>query len=206
MLLYHTPDSVAKLFPQVVFHLSREEKILYLTFDDGPHPKITPWVLDQLNQHKAKATFFCVGENLEKNLDFIPRLENEEHKIGNHSHNHLNGWKTKTPEYLKNVTRFQQVYSARLFRPPYGKINNNQLQKIDEALRVVLWDVLTGDFNKKLSVKQCFKHITKYSKAGSILVFHDSVKAEKKLKQLLPMVLSHYSNLGFKFEALPTFD
>jgi len=206
VLLYHTPDSVAKLFPKVLFHLPRNEKKLYLTFDDGPHPEITQWVLEKLDKYNAKATFFCVGENLKNNLSFVELFSLKGHRIGNHTFNHLNGWNTKSSEYFENIDLFQEVYSTNLFRPPYGKIKKSQTSFLSESFKVVLWDVLSGDFNKKLTPESCFKHVLKYTENGSILVFHDSVKAKKTLKKLLPLVLDHYSKSGFTFDVLPSFE
>lgn len=206
MLLYHTPDSIAKLFPKVLFHLPREKKKLYLSFDDGPHPEITAWVIEELAKFNAKATFFCVGENLSKYPNFIDQLPSLGHLIGNHTYNHLNGWKVPSIDYFKNIDEFQSIYPAKLFRPPYGKIKLDQTNHISKYLKVVLWDVLSGDFNKKLSVQSCFNHILKYTDNGSILVFHDSLKAEKTLKELLPKVLDYYSKNGFTFEVIPSFE
>tara|TARA_B110000091_G_scaffold209127_1_gene249805 strand:+ start:12691 stop:13332 length:642 start_codon:yes stop_codon:yes gene_type:complete len=206
VLLYHTPDSIAKLFPKVLFHLPRVEKKLYLTFDDGPHPDITKWVLEELDKFDAKATFFCVGENLKNFNDFIDAFHKNGHRIGNHTFNHLNGWNTKAEIYYQNIDEFQELYPAAFFRPPYGKIKTRQTAAISEHMKVVLWDVLTGDFNENLSSQSCLKHVLKYTKPGSILVFHDSLKAEKTLKTLLPQVLKHYSKNKFTFEALPSFD
>ncbi|MGB0402444.1 MAG: polysaccharide deacetylase family protein [Salibacteraceae bacterium] len=203
MMLYHTSDHVAKLFPKATFHMSRSEKVIYLTFDDGPHPEITKWVLKELRKYKAKATFFCVGENLHNNPEFVDLYESEGHTIGNHTYNHLNGWKTPQKDYLVNVDKFQDVFSSKLFRPPYGKIGIKQIGALSNDFKICLWDVLVGDFDKKLTNEQCLKHTLRHTGNGSILVFHDSLKAEKKMKWVLPQILEHFHQLGFIFEAIP---
>lgn len=204
MMLYHTSDYVAKLFPKATFHMSRSEKVIYLTFDDGPHPDITKWVLQELKKYKAKATFFCVGENLQNHPEFVDLFYKEGHVIGNHTYNHLNGWKTPFMEYLKNVDKFQDVFKSELFRPPYGKVGLQQINALIEEFRVCLWDVLVGDFDKKMTSDQCLEHTLKHTDSGSILVFHDSLKAEQKMKLILPKVLEHFHKLGFIFEAIPS--
>jgi peptidoglycan/xylan/chitin deacetylase (PgdA/CDA1 family) len=202
MLLYHVPSAISRMFPQVLWHGNRNKPTLYLTFDDGPHPDITPWVLEQLENHNAKATFFCVGQNAEKYPEEFQNIRNGNHNVGNHTFNHLNGWKTTKREYLENVNMAQELHNFQYFRPPYGKMGLNQYTELKTSFQITMWDVLTGDFNKTYTSEDCFNHTTKHTHNGSILVLHDSEKAWPRLQKLLPRILEHYSKLGFKFEGI----
>jgi len=135
--------------------LPSDEKVLYLSFDDGPIPEVTPDVLDVLKKYQVKATFFCVGENLEKNKDIIARIEKEGHEVGNHTYNHLKGWRTKDEDYFTNIDKFESLYPTKLFRPPYGKMKWSQIKRISKQYKIILWSVLTYDFDPKLSIQSC---------------------------------------------------
>jgi peptidoglycan/xylan/chitin deacetylase (PgdA/CDA1 family) len=199
-----TPEFVKLIFPELIWDYKKnDEKRIYLTFDDGPNPGTTPWILDTLKYYNAKATFFCVGANVEKNEELYQNILNQGHKSGNHSNNHLNGWKTKTSLYLKNVEECANKVKSNLFRPPYGKIRLKQKNLLlKQNYKIVMWDIIAGDFDENIHPETCLKNITNFGKEGSIIVLHDSVKAWKNLEYVLPKVLKHYSDLGYSFNAL----
>jgi peptidoglycan/xylan/chitin deacetylase (PgdA/CDA1 family) len=199
-----TPEFVKLIFPELIWDFKKnDEKRIYLTFDDGPNPGTTPWILDTLKYYNAKATFFCVGANVEKNEELYQNILNQGHKSGNHSNNHLNGWKTKTSLYLKNVEECANKVKSNLFRPPYGKIRLKQKNLLlKQNYKIVMWDIIAGDFDENIHPETCLKNITNFGKEGSIIVLHDSVKAWKNLEYVLPKVLKHYSDLGYSFNAL----
>ncbi|HSM64044.1 MAG TPA: polysaccharide deacetylase family protein, partial [Gillisia sp.] len=177
----------------------------------GPHPEITPWVLNLLNDYQAKATFFCVGENISKYPEVFQQLISEGHSFGNHTQNHLKGWKTSTSQYLENVLKAEAVISRfsenlnfqKLFRPPYGKIKPSQAKRLQLLnYKIVMWDALSADFDPTISDEDCYRNVIENSNAGSIVVFHDSEKASEKLRIVLPRVLEYYSKKGFDFKGL----
>jgi peptidoglycan/xylan/chitin deacetylase (PgdA/CDA1 family) len=233
------PSILKKLYPNRITRL-KEEKTIYLTFDDGPVPEITPWVLEQLKQYNANATFFCIGDNIRKNPEIFRQLIEEEHSYGNHTFNHLNGWKTPVEEYIQNTLlaekeiekfsrqkvsqlgaspqgiirkiyfdfeaslgAFKLDYRVKLFRPPYGKIKNSQAAKLVKLdYKIVMWDVLSGDFDSRISEENCYKNVIKNATEGSTIVFHDSLKGFKNLHYTLPKVLDYYTEKGFSFKTL----
>jgi len=202
------PSILRKLYPHRITRLEAP-KSLYLTFDDGPIPAITPWVLRLLHDYNAKATFFCIGDNIKKNPDAFQQIIQQGHRIGNHTFNHLNGWKTSEENYVKNTVLAEQEIEKfkkeeiKFFRPPYGKITNSQAKKLVQLnYKIVMWDVLSGDFDQTISAEKCYNHVIKNTKAGSTIVFHDSIKASKNLKNVLPKVLKYYAEKGYRFEAL----
>ena len=205
-----TPGFVKTLFPNFVWNIDTDKKELYLTFDDGPTPEITDWVLQILKQYHAKATFFCIGNNIEKYPEVFQNIINERHSIGNHTYNHLKGWKHKSKIYINDVletetviNKFQRVNNEKLFRPPYGKFKNKQSKKILELnYRIILWDVLSYDWDRSVSEKTCLNNVISAAKEGSIIVFHDSIKASRNLKYVLPKVLDYYTKKGYIFKAL----
>lgn len=200
-----TPKLVAKLFPASTWHMDEGKKELYLTFDDGPHPQITPFVLDQLAEYQAKATFFCIGKNVVQNPGVYARILAEGHSTGNHTHDHVNGWKTPLAAYLQNVAAARRVIDSNLFRPPYGRITRAQHQALrsqENPFKIVMWSVLSGDFDTGISPVQCCTNVTRHAKAGAIIVFHDSEKAFERLKYALPEVLKYFSEKGFQFEKI----
>jgi peptidoglycan/xylan/chitin deacetylase (PgdA/CDA1 family) len=200
--LIKTPQFIQNLFPSFTWRIPTTEKVLYLTFDDGPIPEVTPWVLDQLNQYGAKATFFCVGENIYKHPDVFERVKEEGHALGNHTYNHLNGWTTDNLPYYHNIRKCARKVDSDLFRPPYGKLKPRQVQFLSRHYRIVMWDILSGDFDPDISADQCFNNVAINAGPGSIVVFHDSIKALSKLKSVLPKTLEHFSKLGYRFEAM----
>ncbi|TRO64284.1 polysaccharide deacetylase family protein [Christiangramia sabulilitoris] len=196
-------------------------KAIYLTFDDGPVPEATPWVLDLLKEFNAKATFFCIGENIEKYPDIFRRIQQEGHCTGNHTFNHLDGWKTKTREYLKNTRKAREIMTAetnqtfdsqtqntetssiKIFRPPFGKIKNSQAKKlVSSGYKIVMWDVISGDYDRDFSAEECYKNVIENATTGSTIVFHDSVKALKNLQEILPKILAYYKKKGMEFRSL----
>jgi len=207
MYLIKTPEFIRKTFPGFIWqmpikNIQEEEKSLYLTFDDGPVEEVTPFVIDTLDQYKAKATFFCVGENIEENPSIFKQLKQKGHSIGSHSHNHLSGWTTENNHYFKNIDKAAALSSSSLFRPPYGRIKPSQARRIQENYQIIMWDVLSGDFDPKVSAQQCYQNVVSNAQDGSIVVFHDSQKSYKVLKEVLPKVLDHFSTLGYQFKSI----
>lgn len=202
MYLVKTPGFLQNLFPTYTWKVPTGEKVLYLTFDDGPVPEVTPWVLDQLDEYQAKATFFCVGENVKKHGDIFERLIGSGHTAGSHTYNHLNGWGTDNITYFHNVRHGAFLVNSRLFRPPYGKMLPSQVQFLSRHYRIVMWDVLSGDFDRDITPEQCLSNVLHHAVRGSIIVFHDSIKAWNKLSFTLPKVLDHFSERGYRFESL----
>ncbi|CAL65133.1 polysaccharide deacetylase family protein [Christiangramia forsetii] len=218
------PSILKFLYPQRVSKINDKHSI-YLTFDDGPIPEVTPWVLDQLVKYNAKATFFCIGDNVKKHPDIFRRISNEEHFIGNHTYNHLNGWKISNSEYIENTWQAEEIMiesgnqaknnkprtknselrtpTYKLFRPPYGKIKNSQAKQLNkQGFKIVMWDVISGDYDQDFSAEKCFNNVIKNGTAGSIIVLHDSKKAFRNLKETLPRILAYYSEKGLEFRSL----
>jgi peptidoglycan/xylan/chitin deacetylase (PgdA/CDA1 family) len=202
-----TPWWVKDLFPAYTWHMSREEKTLYLTFDDGPHPEITPFVMEELKKVEAQASFFCIGNNVRQYPSIVQTIIQEGHSIGNHTQNHLNGWKTETDAYLDDVAEASKWICTDLFRPPYGRLKRSQAKGIGSAMsrpkaRVIMWDVLSADFDRTITKEQCLKQVLKYAENGSIIVFHDSEKAFSHLSYVLPKALARWQSDGYKFAHL----
>lgn len=206
---FKTPQFVQRIFFRYAWRIRTNKKEIFLTFDDGPVPDFTPWVLDQLKAHKAKATFFCVGDNIAKHGEIYQRILDEGHSVGNHTFNHLQGWKTPTKKYVKNILKAESYLykngqrQKKLFRPPYGKIRPQQARALRKrGYQIVMWDVLSGDFDQGLSKEECWARTRDAVRNGSIVVFHDSDKSFKNLDYVLPKLLKHFSEEGFRFEAL----
>ena len=208
-----TPKLVKWLFPSLVWEFSVTEKKIYLTFDDGPIPQVTPWVLKQLSHYNAKATFFCIGDNVQKYPEIYNDVISHGHSVGNHTQHHVNAWKVSNASYisdsiqcsktLENALKSSQKTSTNLFRPPYGKITPQVIKKLENLdYQIIMWDVLSGDFDNSIAPEKCLKNVLNNTEAGSIIVFHDSLKAYDKLTYVLPKVLKHFSNLGYTFERI----
>lgn len=200
-----TPSLVKLFFNNWVWSFSSKEKTLYLTFDDGPTPEVTNWTLNTLKEHNAKATFFCIGKNITKYPEIYEKIKTNNHAVGNHTNNHLNGYKTTTTEYLKNISISEKNAGEKtnLFRPPYGKIKLSQAEQIrKKGYKIIMWDVLSADFDTTITAEECLRNVIKNVKNGSIIVFHDSVKAEEKLKFVLPKILEFYKAKGYTFNAI----
>ncbi len=200
---------IKKIFSRYTWDIPNTENKIYLSFDDGPIPEITEWVLEELKKYDAKATFFCIGDNIEKHPDIFKKVITEGHAIGNHTFNHLNGWTTTTENYVNNVRLGETAISTlktvdcKLFRPPYGKIKPSQSKKLIQlGYKIIMWDVLSADFDITITQEQCLKNAISKVKSGSIIVFHDSQKAARNLKYSLPKTLELLSQKGFIFEPI----
>ncbi len=202
MYLVKTPKFIQSLFPNFFWKVPTDEKVLYLTFDDGPIPEVTPWVLEQLNLYNAKATFFCVGDNVNKHSQIFQDVLNQGHEVGNHTYDHQNGWGTDNIKYFHNVRTCARLVKSDLFRPPYGRMMPKQAQFLQRHYKIIMWDVLSGDFDPNISKDQCMFNVTSKAKPGSIIVFHDSLKAFEKLQYVLPKVLKHFHEMGYEFRGL----
>ena len=203
--LVKTPWILKKIYPECIWNIQTVEKVIYLTFDDGPHPVATNFVLDELKNYNAKATFFCIGKNVEEYFDMYKKIISEGHAVGNHTHNHLNGWKTGDKEYLDNIYKAKKIIDSNLFRPPYGRITKFQLKQLSGEkykLKSIMWSVLSGDFDEEISGEECYLTVTKNAKEGSVVVFHDSEKAFKRLQYALPLVLKYFTEKGFEFRSI----
>jgi peptidoglycan-N-acetylglucosamine deacetylase len=201
-----TPWWLRMLFPaNLTWRIPATEKIIYLTFDDGPNPVATPFVLDELKKYNAKATFFCIGKNVQEQPDLYQRIFIDGHRVGNHTHNHLNGFHTKDELWLQNVKEAAKWIDSDLFRPPYGKIRSFPAKVLKESnppFQIIMWDVLSADFDTSISPQKCLDNVTKHTKPGSIIVFHDSEKAFPNLRVALPEVLKLFSGEGYRFEVI----
>lgn len=200
LYLVKTPWLLKKLYSSCIWDIQSEEKKIYLTFDDGPHPVATAFVLDELKKHNAKATFFCIGKNVAEYPEIYKRILLEGHSVGNHTHNHLNGWKTNDSAYLSNIDEAKKYIDSDLFRPPYGRINSFQISCLKKkGFKIIMWDVLSGDFDEKISLEQCTLNVIGNAKQGSIIVFHDSEKAFSRMKVALSKTLSFFEEKGYNF-------
>jgi len=200
-----TPNPVKLIFKNWVWSFSSKEKNLYLTFDDGPTPEITNWTLDQLDKYNAKATFFCIGKNVEQHPTIFKNIIEREHTVGNHTHNHLNGYNKKKSTYIQNVEAAEKhlTNTSKLFRPPYGKLKLAQSKKLrKKGYKIIMWDVLSADFDLSITPEKCLKNVIGNVENGSIIVFHDSVKAHEKLQYVLPIILEYYTEKGYQFKAI----
>lgn len=194
------------MFPNYVWDIATNDHTIYLTFDDGPTPDITNWTLDLLNQYQAKATFFCIGNNIEKHPEIFKNILKNNHAVGNHTQNHVKGWRTKTKEYLDDIHRAKEsieLVPSTLFRPPYGQITPKQgKQLIHLGYKIIMWDVLSFDWDATISKEDCYQNVISKTKNGSIIVFHDSVKAANHMQYTLPKILKYFSEKGYIFKAI----
>ena len=202
MYLVKTPKIIQNLFPNFTWKVPTKEKVIYLTFDDGPNPEVTPWVLEQLAEYNAKATFFAVGEEVDKHPEVLQQVVAAGHTTGNHTYNHVSGWASDNIPFFHNTRRCARLVNSTLFRPPFGRLKPKQAQFLQRHYRIVMWDVLSGDFDNNITNEQCLANVTKNAEAGSIVVFHDSAKAKDKLQYVLPKVPAHFAAQGYTFEQL----
>jgi len=205
LYLTSSPFWLQWFYPTLTWHKNRKEKIIYLTFDDGPIPVVTPYVLNTLKKFNAQATFFCIGENIDKYPEIFSDVISEGHTVGNHTQSHLKGWNTRDDDYLNNVRKCSELTGSQLFRPPYGRIKKSQITAINKQFpetEIVMWDVLSGDFDQTISSRTCISNVLKNTRNGSIIVFHDSIKAFGRLEQSLPIILEKLSAQGFVFRTL----
>jgi peptidoglycan/xylan/chitin deacetylase (PgdA/CDA1 family) len=202
-----TPGWLKRIYPRRLWKVDTREKAVYLTFDDGPNPVVTPFVLDELKKYHAGATFFCIGRNVEEHPLLYQRIIQEGHTTGNHTYTHPNGWKTSRDSYLADIAEAAKYIDSNLFRPPYGRIKASQAKGLyhamgDKPAKIVMWDVLSGDFDENLSAEKCTKNVVKNTREGSIIVFHDSAKAFRILKEVLPATLQFLAREGYVFKSL----
>lgn len=202
MYLVKSPFWLNWLHPTLTWHKSRDNKCIYLTFDDGPIPVVTPYVLETLKAFGVKGTFFCIGDNVHKYPDIFERVVNEGHRIGNHTFNHLKGWGTYDNVYLDNVQKCAELVHSNLFRPPYGKAKKSQYAILNTQYSVIMWDVLSGDFDTDLKPEKCLQNVLRHTGNGSIVVFHDSIKAFPRLEYTLPRALELWKKQGYEFGVL----
>lgn len=202
LLLIQPKSFLKQIYPEALWKVNSSENELFLTFDDGPIPELTEWVLDTLKEHHAKATFFCVGANILKNPQLFERIIAEGHLVANHTMHHIKGFKSTVANYLSEVKNCEELTKTKLFRPPYGQLKPSQYKALlNEGYKVVMWDVISYDY-EKITPQQCLNNVLKHSKTGSIVLFHDNVKACENLKYTLPLFLKHFANLQFKFKSL----
>jgi peptidoglycan/xylan/chitin deacetylase (PgdA/CDA1 family) len=208
-----TPKVASLLFSDALWKVNTFEKKLYLTFDDGPIPEVTPWVLEELKKYNALATFFCIGKNVTANPEIFQQILEEGHSVGNHTYDHLNGWQTENNTYFENVEKcskelevgsseFTTTRNPQLFRPPYGKLTPSQYSTLKSQYKIVMWDVLSFDFDVSIEKEDVLRNVIDNAETGSVVLFHDSLKAQKKVKYALPQVLEYFSKKGFTFDKL----
>ncbi|MDQ5930753.1 MAG: peptidoglycan-N-acetylglucosamine deacetylase [Bacteroidota bacterium] len=203
---------IKKIFSKVIWSLPNANNQIYLSFDDGPTPEVTQWVLDQLQEYQAKASFFCIGKNIEKEPELFQKIVQQGHTIGNHTFDHLNGWKTSTKDYLENIDKCQAMIEktaakktpvSKFFRPPYGKLKNDQINELKKkGYKIIMWDVLSADFDTSISKEKCLENVVANIKPGSIIIFHDSIKALPNLKFALPKVLDFINQNNYRYQTL----
>lgn len=218
------PRFIQRLYPERIWAFSRKRNTIYLTFDDGPIPNVTSWVLEELKKYNAKATFFCIGNNIQKHPEVYKKIISEGHSVGNHTFNHLKGWKTDTLEYVANVEKaeaqmmrhesrirednlknssFSNNNKQSLFRPPYGRITSEQAKTLQKkGFKIVMWDIVSYDYDTRVSEDECLQNVLNNIKPGSVIVFHDSLKAEKNLRYVLPKVLEFISEKRMRCERI----
>ena len=199
-----TPWLLKMVYPHCVWHMPGKDKIMYLTFDDGPHPEVTPWVLDTLARFQAKATFFCLGKNVAVYPEVYRQVLQAGHAVGNHTYQHVNGWEVSDEKYIQEVRQAAAYIDTTLFRPPYGRIRRKQIKLLKEVypVQIIMWDVLSADFDTQLSAEQCADNVMEKGAPGSIVIFHDSAKAYERLKGALPKVLEYFSEQGYRFNSI----
>ena len=212
-MVHRTPFFLPLLYPSLVWRIPSAKKELFLTFDDGPVSGPTEFVVETLERHNARATFFCIGDNIRKYPEVFKRIAAAGHKVGNHTFNHVNGWKTGTNQYLDNMEQCNKEILLHLpdgesqhprtflFRPPYGRITRDQINAMPDC-KIIMWDVLSVDYNLSLSAEKCLRNTIRATRSGSVIVFHDSYKAERNLTYALPRFIEHFSSLGFEFNVI----
>jgi len=206
MYFIKTPFWLRLIYRTCIWRKSNKDRVVYLSFDDGPHPEATPFVLEQLSKFDAKASFFCIGKNVQLHPEIYNAIIAAGHVVGNHTQNHMNGWKNTTENYISEIQEATKVIDSNLFRPPYGRIRFSQikLMRLHSNLpqQIIMWDVLSGDFDTTITGEQCAENVIQHAGPGSIIVFHDSEKAMDRLRIALPKVLTHFSKLGYQFKTL----
>ena len=202
MFIEQPPFFYRMLFPETIWRIPGDKKTVYLTFDDGPIPQVTPWVLDVLDYYEVKATFFCVGDNVASNPNLFQVIRDRGHQVGNHTMNHVKGMSMSPEKYVRNVMNAHDLIQSRLFRPPHGHMLPGQAKLLKKDFSIIMWDVVTRDYSNKLSGEQVFGNVKRYARNGSIIVFHDSIKAERNLHYALPRTINWLRENGFLFKTL----
>lgn len=204
MLIERPPLFYRLLFPEAIWRLKKNRrKVVFLTFDDGPIPEVTPWVLDTLDEYGIKATFFMVGDNVARNPALYEEVKRRGHSVGNHTMHHLQGMKVSSYRYMHDITEANDLIDSPLFRPPHGLIRWKQARAIKDRYNIVMYDLVTRDYSKKLTPEKVFNNVKRYARNGSIIVFHDSLKAEKNMKAVLPRAIEYLRSRGYEFDAIP---
>jgi len=196
------PDLLRPLLGKLTWRRDSSSKVIYITFDDGPVPEVTPLVLDLLDKHNIKATFFCVGDNVRKHPEVYAEVLRRGHKTGNHTFNHIKGFSFSEEEYVANVEKAAEYIDSELFRPPYGRIKRSQLKRLQSKYEIIMWDLITYDYDRKLSKESILRNIKHYSRNGSIIVFHDSIKAKDNMLAVLPMAIEYWNSQGYTYGVL----
>src|SRR3569833_2316459 len=202
MYLVKSPWLLKKLYPELIWDVKPGKPCIYLTFDDGPIPIVTPFVLNILKQYDAKATFFCIGDNVHKHPDIFEQVKNDGHAIGNHTYNHLKGWDTEDQAYLDNFLQADKLLDTKLFRPPYGRMKGSQLKLLQQAkpgLQAIMWNVLSADFDINISPEKCLDNVIKRTKDGDIVLFHKNLKTRERMEYALPRAMEIWSKEGYSF-------
>jgi len=205
MYLVKTPWLLKKLYPNLLWNVNHSTRCIFLTFDDGPIPIVTPFVLNILKQYNAKATFFCIGDNVNKHPDIFEQVKNDGHAIGNHTFNHLKGWDTDDQTYLNNFLQADKLLNTKFFRPPYGRVKKSQVKLLKEAksgLEIVMWNVLSADFDMNAAPEKCLDNVLKNTRSGDIVLFHDSLKAKERMEYALPRAMEIWSKEGYSFKSI----
>lgn len=203
MFIVRPPEIITRMMPRVTWGFYGESRKVFLSFDDGPTEDVTPWVLDRLKEHNAKATFFCLGRNVDHNPGILQQILSDGHSVGNHTYSHLKGYGTRNQQYFDDIELARNLIDSELFRPPYGRILTSQITEIIKNYRIIMWDVLSYDYNRRVSGDTIVRNVTKNVRSGSIVVFHDSAKARKNLYHALPQVLEFLSREGYEMLAIP---
>ncbi len=201
-LLVHPPQVVKNIFSNITWNINTDRKVVYLTFDDGPIPDVTEKILFALDLFDAKATFFCVGENVKRYPHIYKKILDNGHTTGNHTFSHLNGIKTDTKDYIENIEKASKYINSNLFRPPHGRIKTSQQKIIEQNYKIILWDVLSYDFDRQISKEKCFGNVKHFTRPGSVIVFHDNIKATNNMFYALTQTLLLYKEAGYSFEAI----
>jgi peptidoglycan/xylan/chitin deacetylase (PgdA/CDA1 family) len=202
MFIEQPPQIIRALYPKAIWRMAPDDKAVYLTFDDGPIPEITPWVLDVLDHHEIKATFFMVGDNVRKYPGIFRMVVERGHRIGNHTFNHIRGFEFRTENYLANTDKANEIMNTDLFRPPHGHMSWAQYHLLKKYYKIIMWDLVTRDYSKRVNAEQVFGNVKKYARNGSIITFHDSLKAEKNMKYALPRSIEWLKEQGYAFKLL----
>lgn len=204
MLIERPPLLYRMLFPEAIWRIKRKkQRVVYLTFDDGPIPEVTPWVLDTLDKYGVKATFFMVGDNVRRHPELLEEVRRRGHSYGNHTMHHLQGFKVTSMRYMRDITEANEYIDSPLFRPPHGLIRWSQAKAIKEHYNIIMYDLVTRDYSKKLTGDEVLANVKRYARNGSIIVFHDSLKAEKNMRYALPLAIEWLKAQGYEFAALP---